>query len=102
MGLHCCLSFAHAAVSGLYSLVAVGGLLIAVTPLAEHGLQGEGASAGPALRLQSSGSVALERRLTLLRSMWDLAGSGIESMSLAWVGGFFTTEGPAEPLPDHF
>ena len=64
MGLHCCLSFAHAAVSGTYSLVVVGGLLIAVTPLVGHGLQGEWASAGAALRLQSSGSVALERRLS--------------------------------------
>ena len=30
--------------------------------------------------------------------MWDLPGPGIEPMSLALEGGFFTTEAPGKPL----
>ena len=30
--------------------------------------------------------------------MWDLSGPGIEPMSLALAGGFFTTEPPGYPL----
>ena len=47
----------------------------------------------------SCGSQALEHRLNscgtwaqLLHCMWDLSGPGIESMSPARAGGFFTTE----------
>ena len=34
--------------------------------------------------------------------MWDLLGSGIESMSLALTGGFFITEPPGKPSADSF
>ena len=33
----------------------------------------------------------------LLRGMWDLPGSGIESVSPELAGGFFTTESPGKP-----
>ena len=33
----------------------------------------------------------------LLHSMWDLSGPGIEPISLALTGGFFTTELPGKP-----
>ena len=34
--------------------------------------------------------------------MWDLPDSGIESVSLALVGGFFTTEPPGKPQKTFF
>ena len=43
-------------------------------------------------RLNSCGSWAY-----LLHGMWDLPGSGIEPMSCALAGGFFTTEPPGKP-----
>ena len=52
----------------------------------------------------SCGSWALEDRLDscgaqaqLLHCMWDLPGPGIESVSPALTGGFFTTEPPGKP-----
>ena len=33
----------------------------------------------------------------MLHGMWDLPGSGIEPMSPALAGGFFTTEPPGKP-----
>ena len=33
---------------------------------------------------------------------WDILGSGIESVSLALAGGFFTTEPPGKPSADSF
>ena len=63
--------------NGGYSLVAVHGLLVAAVSLvAEH-------------RLSSCGAWA-----ELLHGMWDLPGLGIEPMSLALAGGFFTPEPP--------
>jgi len=52
----------------------------------------------------SCGSWALEHRLSncgaqayLLCDMWDPPGSGIELVSPALTGGFFTTEPPGKP-----
>ena len=63
------------------------------------------ASVVVAHRLSSCGSQALEHRLSscgalaqLLRSMWDLPGPGIESVSPALSGGFLTTAPPGKPL----
>ena len=57
-----------------------------------------------ACRLSYCGSQALEHRLSindaqamLLCSMWDLPGSGIEPMSPALAGRFFTSELPGRP-----
>ena len=54
--------------------------------------------------LSRCGSWALQHRLSscgswaqLLRSMWDLPGSGIERASSALAGRFFTTEPPGKP-----
>ena len=81
LGLPCCLGF---------SLVAVRGLLPVVASLAaEHSLR---ASVVAACRLRSCGTQA-----QLLRSMWDLPGSGIEPLSLELTGRFFTTELPGKP-----
>ena len=49
------------------------------------------------LGLSSCGAQAL-----LLRGMWDLPGSGIEPLSPALAGGFFTTEPPGEPCVQVF
>ena len=46
--------------------------------------------------LQSTGSTAC--RLQLLHSMWDLSGPGIELVSPALAGRFFTNESPGKPL----
>ena len=43
-------------------------------------------------RLRSCGTQA-----QLPRGMWDLPGSGIEPVSPALAGGFFTTEPPRKP-----
>jgi len=43
-------------------------------------------------RLRSHGA-----QTSLLYRMWDLPGSGIEPMSPALAGGFFTTEPPGQP-----
>ena len=43
-------------------------------------------------RLRSHGA-----QTSLLYCMWDLPGSGIEPMSPALAGGFFTTEPPGQP-----
>ena len=55
--------------------------------------------------LSSCGSQTLEHRLNscgtwaqLLCGMWDLPGSGIEPVSPALTGGFFTPEPPGKPL----
>ena len=61
-------------------------------------------------QLQHMGSVvgsrALEHRLSscgawayLLLGIWDLPGSGIECLSPALAGRFFTTEPPGKPYP---
>ena len=59
------------------------------------------ASVVAAVVLSSCGSWAPEHRLSscgawaeLLHGMWDLPGSGIELVSLALAGGFFTPEPP--------
>ena len=68
LGLPCCTGF---------PLVVVSGLLFAVASLVvEHGLS-------------SCGTWAQS-----LRGMWDLPGSGIEPVSPALAGRFFTTEPP--------
>ena len=41
-------------------------------------------------------------RASLLQGMWDLPGSGIEPMSPALAGGFFTTELPGKTHPGLF
>ena len=89
-----------------YSLVAVLRLLIAVASLvAQHRLQDSQVSVVAAHVLCSCISQALEHRLngygsqaSLLRGIWDLPGQGMEPMSPALAGGFFTTETPGKSL----
>ena len=79
-------------------------LLIAVASLvAEHRLLGMQAPAAVARGLNSCGSQVLEHRLNscgawaqLLYGFWDLPGSGIEPVSPAESGSFFTTEPPGK------
>ena len=73
-------------------------LTAAVSIVVDHGLRASG-SVGKA--------PALEHRLSsfdawaqLLRGMWDPPGPGIEPVSPALAGGFFTTEPPGKPLAD--
>ena len=66
----------------------------------EHDLKGMQASVPVAHGLNSCGSQALEPRLNScgawasLLHIWDLPGPGIEPVSPALAGGFFTTEPP--------
>ena len=97
LGLCCCVGFALVGESGSYSLVAALRLLLGVASLiAEHRAQGPGASVVVAPTLSSTGSVVVAHRL-LLHGMWDPPGSGLEPMSPALTGGFFTTEPPGRP-----
>ena len=57
----------------------------------EHRLQGTQALVAAADGLQSTGSVVVAQ---LLRNMWDLPKSWVESVSLTLAGRFFTTEPP--------
>ena len=97
MGLCCCArTFSSCSERGLL-FVAVHGLLTAVDSLVvEHGLQAHGLSRcdsrAPECRLSSCGTWA-----SLLCSMWDLPGLGLEPMSSALAGRFLTTVAPGKP-----
>ena len=90
----CCVGFFLVAVSRGYSLAAVLELLIVVVSLvAGHWLQGTQASVVVMLRLNSCSSQVLEHRLNsccawaqLLCSMWDLPRPGIKPLSPALAG----------------
>ena len=73
----------------------MSGLLIGVASLVEHRLQGEGLSSCISQtlghRLRSCGA-----RAQLPRGMRDLPGPGVEPVSPALAGGFFTTELPGK------
>ena len=85
--------------------VAVWGLLTAVASLvAEHGFWGSQASVAAMRGLSSGASQAPEHSHSscgtwarLLLHMWDLPRPGIEPVSLALAGRFFTTEPPGKP-----
>ena len=77
IGFCCCTDFALVAENGGYSLAAALRLLLGVASLiAEHRVQGPGASVVVAPTLSSTGSVVVAHRL-LLHGMWDLPGSGL-------------------------
>ena len=67
LGLWCCASFPPAVSSRGCSVAVVHGLRIAVTSVAEHRLQGAGASGAAAPGLRSTGSGVVRHRLS--RSM---------------------------------
>ena len=102
LGLCCCACLSVVGESRGHSVVVVGRLLTAGASLVvEHGLWGMWALVVAARGLCSCRSKALEHRLNscaawaqLLCIMWDLPRSGIEPMSPALAGGFFTTEPP--------
>ena len=100
LGLHC---------SSGVSLVVTSRLLVAVTSLAQHRLQGTRASVAAVRGLNSLDSPAPEHRLShcdarvsLLLGTWDLPGPGIEPVSPALVSGFSTTELPGKLLKHCF
>ena len=91
LGLHSYMGFSLA--------VASGGFLLQWLLL----FQGEGSRVrGPlqSLRLlgSSTGSAVMVHRISCSAAMWDLPGSGIEPVSPALAGRFFTTEPPEKPL----
>ena len=97
-GLRCSVGFSLVVASRGYSLVEVRRLLIAVASLVAQALGHAGFS--------GSSSWALKHRLHsygawtyLLCSMWNPPRSGIESVSPAMAGGFFTTAQPGQPSP---
>ena len=84
-------------------LVVVCRFLIVLLLLRSTGSEPTGLSSGGTW-LSGFGSWALGHRLStcgpwtrLLHGMWDLASPGIKPMSLALVGGFFSTEPPGKP-----
>ena len=82
LGLRCCVGLSLAVASGGYSLAAGHSLLVVVASLvAKHALQGTRASVVAARGLNSWGTPA-----SLLCSMWNLPGPGIEPMSPALAG----------------
>ena len=85
----CCVGFSLVAASGGSSLVTIRGLLAAVDSLVE-------------LRLWSSSSSSCGSWAYFLQAMWDLPGPGIEPMSPALAGGFFTSESLGKPYSGNF
>ena len=98
LGLHCCANFSLVAASGRDSLA--GLLLVAGAPLAvEHGLQGTGAAAVVAPRLQSTGSVVMVPWLSCLTACGIFLDQGsspclphwqVDSLPLNHQGAFLT------------
>ena len=103
LGLCCCTGFSLVAASGGYSPVALQELLTAAAPLVCSTGSRAQASAAVAHGLSGCSSRALKHRLNScgaqahLLSMWDSSRSGIELMSPALAGGFFTTGPPGNP-----
>ena len=88
-----------------FSLVAMHSFLVQWLLLLESMGYWQGGFLVVAHGLNSCNLQVLEHQLSscgaraqLLRGMWDLPGSGIEPMSPALAGGFFTTEPPGKPL----
>ena len=109
LGLLCFSSFFPSCSERGFSLVVVYGLLIAWILLLQSTALGTWALVVATYVLSSCGSQTLEHRLTtwgaetsLLHSMWALPGPGIEPVSPALAGRFFTTEPPGKPLPPVF
>ena len=97
LGLHCCLQAASSCGEWVPSLGASHGLLCRGFPCC-------GARALRQERFSSCGSQDLGHRLNscgsraqLPGSTWDHPRSGIEPVSPAWAGAFFTTEPPGKP-----
>ena len=104
LGLRCCMDFSRVVASGDYFLVAVCRLLMAVGSRCRAQVLGTQTSATVAHGLSSCSSWALEHRLSscraqalLLQGMGNLPGLGIEPVSPALAGRFFTTEPPGKP-----
>ena len=94
--------------AGFSLVVASRPLDVAASPVAEHRLLARWTSVVAARGLGSCGSRALGHRLNswaariyLLRGMWDLPRPGIEPVSPALAGGFFTTEPSEKPRNPH-
>ena len=68
--------------------------------LEQHGLQGPLASVVSARGFRTCGSQAVRTGsiVVLRQGTWDLPGSGMEPVSPALEGGFFTTEPPGKPF----
>ena len=91
------MGFSLVVVSGGYSAVVVcgllsGGFFCCEARALEHVGFSDCVSQALEHRLNSCGS-----RAELPHGMWDLPGSGTESISPALAGGFFTNEPPGKP-----
>ena len=103
LGLRCCMGFFLLVASGGCSIVAVLGLLIAVASLAEHRLQGmwlqwlrHVGSVFAVPGLQSVDSL-VAHGLCCSTACGIFLDQGMEPLSPALAGGFFTTEPPGQP-----
>ena len=91
------MGFSLVVASKSYSLVVVRGLI-------GGDFCWSGVQALKHMSFRSGSAWALEHRLSshgarayLLHGLWDIPGSGIEPISSALAGGFFTTEPPGKP-----
>ena len=102
LGLHCCAGFSPAVESRGYSasmLVVVLRLLTEVASLvSEHRLQDAWTSVAVTLGIQGTGSIVVVHRLNCCVAC-RIFPPGIEPMSPALAGRFFTTEPPGNPSP---
>ena len=104
LGLCCCTDHSPAAENGGCSLAEVCGLLLwRRAGSSWHRLHEfwHWGSALVAPRLWSTGSIAVVHRHCYSRGTWDLPRPGIEPVSPALAGGFFTTKPPGK-LPSPF
>ena len=85
----CARAFSSCGEWGPLFIAVRGPLTVAASPVAEHRLQTR--------RLSSCGS-----RAQLLRGMWDLPRSGLETVSPALAGRFSTTVPPGKPYGSYF
>ena len=90
--------FSSCSERGLFFVVVCMLLIVVASLGGEHGLYGMQASEVSVPRIQSTCSIVRVHRAQLLRGMWDRPESGIEPVSPALAGGFFTTETPGKQI----
>ena len=85
LDLRCCTGFSLVLASGIYSLIAMHGLLIEAASLAaEHRLQSVWASVVPAPGLQSTGSIVVAHRLSFPMACGIFPNHGLKPCLLHW------------------
>ena len=96
LGLRCCTqAFSSCGKRGLLFVASCRLLIVVASLVVEHGLWVHGLSSCGLRALEDRHS-SCGARASLLHSMWDLSGPGIEPVSPALAGRFLTTEPPGK------